>query len=160
MYHILILKFTIMKTKVFVITAMFIGGLLFTSCQKDNALLEDDAFAKNLSTELYSEDPDPIEGDPMKNYPDPFINTTTIEYVLDKTAHVKLAVHNDETGLVQILVSGLQARGVHYVKFNAHNLPKGEYVAQLKIGDKVIREIMTKKGVQVAKDDPNIGLEQ
>lgn len=149
-----------MKTKVFVITAMFIGGLLFSSCQKDNALQEDNAFAKNLSTELYSEDPDPIEGDPMKNYPDPFINTTTIEYVLDKNAYVKLAVHSDETGLVQILVNGLQTRGVHYIKFNAHNLPKGEYVAQLTIGDKVIREIMTKKGVQIAKDDPDIGSEQ
>ena len=150
-----------MKTKVFVITAMFIGGLLFSSCQKDNALLEDSAFAKNLTMSESSIDPGPGPAeDPMKNYPDPFINTTTIEYVLDKNAMVKLSVHSDETGLVQILVNGLQARGVHYVKFSAYDLPAGEYVAQLTIGDKVIREIMTKKGVKIAKDDPDIGSEQ
>jgi hypothetical protein len=149
-----------MKTKLFVFTAMFIGGLLFSSCTKDNALLEDTAFAKNESTQLLSEDPDPDPGpvgDPMTNYPDPFINSTTIEYVLEKTAYVRLTVHNDEAGLVQILVNGLQSKGKHFLEFETSGMPAGEYIATLVIGDEEITEVMTKKSVKTFKDDPNIG---
>lgn len=149
-----------MKTKLFVLTAMFIGGLLFSSCQKDNALLEDNAFSKDqtMIESTIDPGPSPVEQDPLKNYPDPFLNTTTIEYVLNKNAWVKLSVNNDETGLVQILVNGLQARGVHYIEFNSSGMPAGVYEAQLTIGDKVFRELMTKKSVEFAKDDPNSGL--
>ena len=151
-----------MKTKVFVLTAMLFGGLILSSCQKDNALFEDNAISKDqaMIESTIDPGPSPFEGDPMKNYPDPFLNTTTIEYVLDETAWVKLAVHSDETGLVQILVNGLQARGVHYIEFDATNMPAGEYEAQLTVGEKIFRELMTKKGVEFAKDDPNIGSEQ
>lgn len=149
-----------MKTKVFLFTAMFIGGLLFSSCTKDNALIEDCAFAKNESTQLLSEDPgpdpDPVV-DPMTNYPDPFINSTTIEYVLVQTAHIRLTVHNDQTGLVQILVNGLQSKGKHFIEFETSGMPAGQYIAKLVIGDKEYVEVMTKKNVKSFKDDPNIG---
>ncbi len=86
-----------------------------------------------------------------------FISKTTIEYVLEKTAYVRLVVHNDETALVQILVNGLQSKGKHYFEFETSGMPAGKYIARLKLGDDIFEEVMTKKSIKTAKDDPNIG---
>lgn len=137
-----------MKTKVLVFAGLLIGGLIFSSCQKDNALYEDDAFAK---TEFVSE-VDTISPDPIRNYPDPFLNTTVVEYRLEKTSYVRLSVYNEETGYIRLMNEGIQVKGLHAMKFEAYNLPNGEYIAQLEIGNKTFTEVMTKKGFRTAKD--------
>ena len=63
--------------------------------------------------------------------------------------------HSDENGLVQMLVNGLQTKGVHYINFEAKGLPNGEYIAELKIGSRFITEIMTKKGFSTDKLEQN-----
>ena len=107
-----------MKTQIALLAALLIGGLVITSCQKDNS----------------------------------FLNTTIIEYRLPKTEYVRLSVHNNETGWAHLLNEGLQVKGLHAIKFEAFDLPKGEYTAILKIGNKEYVETMTKKGFDTYQD--------
>lgn len=141
-----------MKTQIALLAALLIGGLVITSCQKDNSLFEDQAIAQNLTKNEFSGSNDTIVPDPIRNYPDPFLNTTIIEYRLQKTEYVRLSVHNNETGWAHLLNEGLQAKGLHAIKFEAFNLPKGEYSAVLKIGNKEYVEVMTKKGFDTYQD--------
>lgn len=142
------LKITTMKTQLLAFAVLLIGGLIFTSCQKDNALLDDNAFAKNE----FLKGVDTISFDPIKNYPDPFLNTTTIEYRLKQNSHIRLSVSNIETGYTKLLYEGPRNAGAHIFKFKAYNLPNGEYTAELVIRDKVFTEVMTKKGFGIEQD--------
>ncbi len=137
-----------MKTQLLVFAVLLLGGLIFTSCQKDNALIEDNAFAKNEILRGV----DTISLDPIKNYPNPFLNTTTIEYRLKQTSYIRLSVHNTETGYARLLYEGTRVAGAHIFKFKAYNLPNGEYTAELEIRDKVFTRVMTKKGFSTAED--------
>ena len=134
-----------MKTRILIIAAFICGGLIFTSCQKDNSLMEETSttMAKDGPwSEL--NDPGDIHN-PVSNYPDPFTNHTTISYKLDASAQVSLVVYNKDFELVIVLVNEYQEKGFHQAKLDATNLPVGQYIAELKTGSNVYREMMTKK---------------
>lgn len=134
-----------MKTRILIIAAFICGGLIFTSCQKDNSLMED------TSTTMAKEGPWSELNDPgdihntVSNYPDPFTTYTTISYKLAADNWVSLVVYNKDFELVIVLVNENQEKGFHQAKLNAMDLPVGQYIAELKIGSNVYREMMTKK---------------
>lgn len=153
-----------MKTKLLIISSLIIGGMLLSSCQKDNALIEDSSFEQMAAkteavdspkTNTWSDEHDwgDIEADKITNYPDPFKMFTTIQYHLEKTSKVSLAVYNNQSELVIVLVNAYEGPGKHMVKFDSRGLRAGKYNAELKIGKTVYLEEMTKKPLFSEKKD-------
>ena len=61
------------------------------------------------------------------NYPNPFSESTTIEYELSESTRVKLAVYNAQGELLEILVDDQKSAGQHSVVWNAEPYPAGVY---------------------------------
>jgi hypothetical protein len=116
------------------------------SCQKDNELTlnnSDNQSQVDLK-KSYAGEHD-FQLDPLTNYPDPFYGSTTIAYHLKINSRVRLMAYFNDHTYVVILVDQIQAPGTYEVVFDASALPPGEYTAQLKIGNKVYYESMTKR---------------
>jgi hypothetical protein len=76
--------------------------------------------------------PDVSKGFSMNdNYPNPFHQSTTIEYVLAKNTPVKLAVYNAGGQLVATLVDEEKTAGSHQVIWETAGLPAGSYYYQI-----------------------------
>ena len=143
-----------MKTKILVFAALLIGGLILTSCSKDNALIEDNAFAQTAKDQ-YDEYPDPYWVDMLSNYPDPFNFSTTIEFKLNRPCLVTLSVYKEGSNVETVILEGLKTKGTHSVVFSGKGLEDGKYFAELRIGDKVAIEEMTKVS-DIAQDDGSV----
>ena len=66
-----------------------------------------------------------------QNYPNPFVETTTISWQLPEMAHVALKVYDFAGREVETLVDGKQTKGHHWVNFDASGLPAGVYLCRL-----------------------------
>jgi hypothetical protein len=139
-----------MKTKILFVAIFLLGGLVVSSCQKDNSLLPDnEALAVTKDVDTHSDGIVPSwEKDPLTNYPDPFVDKTTIEFNLDRAARISLVVTNPNFGGITYLMNGYYRAGVYKCEFDATDLPSGEYIARLKIDKVVILERMTKREIQ------------
>jgi hypothetical protein len=77
-----------------------------------------------------------------QNFPNPFNPSTTITYILEESAMVKLVVFDVSGKEVNILVDQQQPAGRHAMKWNVpgnggSRLASGVYFARLQVGDKV-----------------------
>jgi photosystem II stability/assembly factor-like uncharacterized protein len=77
-------------------------------------------------------------------YPNPFSNSTTIEYDLEESAKVSLMIFNHLGQQVEVLVNEEQARGTHQVQWDAGDLLAGVYYCLLKTGKHLITEKIIK----------------
>lgn len=141
-----------MKTKLIFITSLIGLGMLMLACQKDNELIPvavDDQFAatEQASAELmlFSEEDPNYQGDPMTNYPDPFVNSTTIQYRITEQGNVKLIVFKENSSFKVLLVSGYHSKGVYTKVWNAGAASVGKYIAELNVEGVISKESMTKK---------------
>jgi len=78
----------------------------------------------------------------LKNYPNPFNPSTTIEFTLTRPQDVRLEVYNIKGQLVRVLANGQRSAGTHTVSFNADNLTSGVYLYRLKTGADVVTRKM------------------
>jgi flagellar hook assembly protein FlgD len=53
-----------------------------------------------------------------QNYPNPFNPETVIEFSLDKTQHIRLAVYNSTGQLIRVIESKKKSAGYHKVHWN------------------------------------------
>lgn len=72
----------------------------------------------------------------LKNYPNPFNNSTVISYQLANAGLVKLSVYNAKGEIVQNLVNASQTAGTHNIQFNANGLNSGVYFYRLESVEK------------------------
>jgi len=72
-------------------------------------------------------------------YPNPFNNTTTLQYELKNEAHVSVEIFNTDGQLVKTLEDDFQLQGVHRVVWNADNVASGVYVARVKTDQSVAK---------------------
>jgi hypothetical protein len=78
-----------------------------------------------------------------QNYPNPFNNSTTLRFGLERDGWIRLAVFNTKGELVETLVDGPMAKGVHKIEFSPASLPSGVYFARLSANDfAAVRKIM------------------
>jgi len=141
-----------MKTKILMLAVLLFGGLLFTSCQKDDALLEDKATEQLSAKDNFTDNRPTQWAFMLGNYPDPFSNFTTIEYHLPQSAFVELYVYQPNAIRRIVLADGYKRKGVHKCKFNASGLPNGKYIAVLKVGHKCLKDVMTKGDIDIDFD--------
>ena len=76
----------------------------------------------------------------LPNYPNPFSDQTTLEYVLPDPATVRLAVYDVLGRQVRVLVDERQKAGRHTVQWNGHDesgrrMASGMYLARLIVGE-------------------------
>lgn len=148
-----------MKTKVLIIISLMCAGLLTMSCQKNNDLLPDNSLEASVASDEDAKDSNPYDPtveamlDPIKNYPNPFVNKTTIEYRVDKITRVSLIVINENGEKIKSLFKGYLKPGIYRAEFDAKGLPAGVYTAILTLDGLRIHERMVKL------DDPQAELE-
>ena len=73
----------------------------------------------------------------LGNYPNPFSIETTIQYVLEQPAFVKLEIIAYNGSTVDILVEGKQDAGEQKVNYQPHYLPSGIYLYKLEVDGEV-----------------------
>ena len=82
---------------------------------------------------------DPIAIQPetleLSSFPNPFNPSTTIEYEVPETGHIKLEVFNILGQPISTLVNKKVTAGQHAVTFHGGNLPSGIYFYRIQSGD-------------------------
>ncbi len=85
-----------------------------------------------------------LKGVTLICYPNPFNETTTLSYSLNKASKVSLVVYNSYGKEISTLVNGSkQLEGSHNVVFDGSKLSAGIYYCVLKIDSKVITKKLT-----------------
>ena len=84
----------------------------------------------------------------LPNYPNPFSDQTTLEYVLPDPARVRLVVYDVLGRQVRVLVDGKQEAGRHTVQWNGRGesgqrMASGMYLARLVVGETINVRKMT-----------------
>jgi len=97
--------------------------------------------------EKYSLPPVEIDAEPFaipsklllrQNFPNPFNQTTVIQYSLPKNGNVELVIYNLQGQKIETLVSKFQAKGDYAVKWKAENIPTGVYLYTLETPFRVL----------------------
>ena len=71
----------------------------------------------------------------IRNYPNPFTGSTTIEYTLSEAAPVNLEVYDMMGRQVAVLLQNThQNSGTHQIRFDAHSLPASVYYYTIRVG--------------------------
>ena len=88
----------------------------------------------------------PVSFHLISAYPNPFNPSTTIEYNLAQSSHVRITIYDIIGNLITTLVNKDMNSGLHKVKFDASNLPSGIYFSQIKTNNetKTIKLLLTK----------------
>lgn len=71
----------------------------------------------------------------LTSYPNPFSNSTTITFTLNKSSNVKLNVYNINGKLIQTLADKEFSSGEHRLEFSGDNISTGIYYCVLKSGE-------------------------
>ncbi|MBX2820281.1 MAG: T9SS type A sorting domain-containing protein [Rhodothermaceae bacterium] len=77
-----------------------------------------------------------------QNFPNPFINRTTLRYSLPKTMQVRLTVYDLLGREISVLTEGSQEAGIYTTEFNGTNLPAGIYFARLELDHLQFTKVM------------------
>lgn len=88
----------------------------------------------SLITPYYVRIDEQITGTPvskLQNYPNPFIDRTTIRYSLSEKSFISLKVYTVTGREIATLVNETQAEGMHRAEFNANGLESGVYYYRL-----------------------------
>ena len=78
-----------------------------------------------------------VHNSTLRNYPNPFNNTTIIAYELEGSSDVTLEVYDITGRSVRSLVNEYQSAGSHEITFDAAGLPGGMYFYKLDSGSQV-----------------------
>jgi hypothetical protein len=81
----------------------------------------------------------------LNSFPNPFRESNTILFSLDKPAHTNLAVYDITGKQVAILINGTLQAGDHKAVFNASHYPAGVYTLKLQYNGKIITKKLLKQ---------------
>ena len=78
--------------------------------------------------------------DAVQNYPNPFVQTTTIEYSVEQSSHVELKIYNSLGQSIRTLVDDFKTDGKYLVKWDGKDnsgkdVPGGSYFYRIRIGE-------------------------
>ena len=67
----------------------------------------------------------------IRNYPNPFGQSTTVRYQVEQTSHLQIDIYNNSGQKIETLVNGIKDPGMYEAVWNASNLPSGVYFAKV-----------------------------
>jgi len=76
------------------------------------------------------------------NYPNPFNNSTSIEYALRSATHVTLDIYNLAGQKIETIVNETQNRGTYSIQWDASRYSSGVYFYKLVTNDQVLTKRM------------------
>ena len=110
-------------------------------------LLSDHKYNQVATTEINKSDY--VKTDKFKlypNYPNPFNNSTVLEFQIKKPQKIKMSFYNIKGQLVDKIVRSYSMSGRHKIHWNASDLPSGIYIYKLESGKKTIsRKLLLQK---------------
>jgi subtilisin family serine protease len=86
-----------------------------------------------LTTDVSDETPEDFYI--LRNYPNPFNPSTTINYSIPRQSNIKITVYDIIGNELEILFEGVQQSGAHEIDFIAENKPSGVYLISLTAND-------------------------
>lgn len=102
-----------------------------------------DLVAFDITTDIGEFDGISDEKIDLRNYPNPFVGSTTIAFELNNPAEVTLEVYNlTGSKVATILKREMKISGQHEIYFDASNLPSGLYFYTLSTDDFVVSRRM------------------
>lgn len=104
-------------------------SFFYTSSSNLNIVAQKNLQNNNLISHLFKP--------AVKAFPNPFTESTTICYSLQKKAKVVLSVYTLQGQRVQTLVNGTHEAGNYQATFNAGKFSAGTYIYQLQTGNEV-----------------------
>ena len=81
------------------------------------------------------EDIIPTEFELAQNYPNPFMEKTTIKYCVPEKMKIRLEVFDSKGNKVKTLFDEIKEAGTHKIEFNSKNIESGEYLYKLESKD-------------------------
>ena len=81
------------------------------------------------------EDIIPTEFELAQNYPNPFMEKTTIKYCVPEKMKIRLEVFDSRGNKVKTLINEIKEAGTFKVELNANELEEGEYLYKLESKD-------------------------
>ncbi|MGB8320643.1 MAG: T9SS type A sorting domain-containing protein [Ignavibacteriaceae bacterium] len=87
----------------------------------------------------------PLKFHLSQNYPNPFIEKTTIKYCVPYKTEITITVYNSNGMLIDKLLKKEQEAGTYEIEFNGSELPEGIYYCHLKACDYFNTKKMTIK---------------
>jgi endoglucanase len=108
----------------------------------DNIIIADQDTAQVFDTSTFIptdniSDWNSVSMDLLRLYPNPFMNTVTIEYQLSHAVMVLLTLSDITGRVITTLVNGMQSAGTYFVHWNAERCPKGIYFCRLTLDDNI-----------------------
>jgi len=86
-------------------------------------------FCNNVTVAQAGLEEEPVRYELRQNYPNPFANSTTIQYAIPKTTHVKLSVFDVSGRLIKVLAEGVHNPSYYNVNWNGKD-SSGRKVSQ------------------------------
>jgi|SRR3990172_788481 len=109
----------------------------------DSVATKNGIFNFSYPVAVAGENPPPSAYFLEQNYPNPFNNSTAIRFGLERDGRVRLVVFNTKGELVETLMDGPLAKGVHKIDFNPGALPSGIFFVRFSAdGFEAVRKIM------------------
>ena len=68
----------------------------------------------------------------LLNYPNPFSNSTTIEYKITETGNVNISLYDHQGHFVKNIFNGIKTPGTYTLSFNSNKLSSGIYLYKIK----------------------------
>jgi CubicO group peptidase (beta-lactamase class C family) len=91
-------------------------------------------YALDYGIEEYDEQKATVHLHLSQNRPNPFKNTTVIDFTLSENSHTNLSVYNAAGRKVAVLIDAHLPAGTHSVVFDSYDLPAGVYVYRFQAG--------------------------
>lgn len=137
----------------FTVTGKYISGLAPQGLQNylfDSKWMPGVRYLKILFDFDVASIADPKLNNPMfylnNCFPNPFSESTTIEYGLDRDLPVNIVILDVSGNVIETIFNGVLFAGTYQHKLNGANIPSGNYIAKLSINGIVKKIIkMTKK---------------
>lgn len=74
----------------------------------------------------------------VKNYPNPFCRSTSLEYYISERCNVEISIYNTLGTKILTLLDQVQAEGKHSIAWNAENCYPGIYFYKIYTGNDAI----------------------